>query len=597
MEHSAESVARMFLKGRYDDALDACVSDSGLAARAAERIGTLLAAGAREQNVPLRPPTWIDHQGAILRLARVDGVDQARLAESMVDAVTWERVFGVGSPLDPETFAWLMTWAPEAVYDAAGDSDYDSSRPIGARFLSYGLWTHPGARAREWMLARVRREETAARFRFEDMCIGRMRSVWSPGEWALRLHMLADAKLDGLTSWAIPHPPAPRESAVAQVHFACTYAPEVSHGVARSAIDNLRAYRSGVPEDDAELFWWDVTDVQAELLRQLIELSGEPRQREPLVSHAVATGMVRPDLEQFLSAPVPRPAWVDGDVSWELDAVYDAGHVDLPEGALSGTDPFGEPGPPPYVVALDPGRYRVRVVTAIHALMHRECAAAEVLVDPEAAVSRWEPVELLRPEEGGYMTEVGSACFGAVGALPRPESEIFFVGEVLETDEPYPIGSCARFGQIDVQEHGSVVAFTVGPQHQVCRTWVGRGSDGRVARVVTDLGLFGLDLEADPALPWETDGWTGRPQKRARKRVPEERRRIVPAWGGCGIARGDVWRPAAGAEADRTVTVLEVLATEQCWLGSTSIWYRWDESRIGELAAIDEFFERFKLVG
>jgi hypothetical protein len=43
---------------------------------------------------------------------------------------------------------------------------------------------------------------------------------------------------------------------------------------------------------------------------------------------------------------------------------------------------------------------------------------------------------------------------------------------------------------------------TVGPQHQLCRTWIGSSSDDEVVALVTDLGLLGLDLTKTATLPW-----------------------------------------------------------------------------------------------
>jgi len=49
---------------------------------------------------------------------------------------------------------------------------------------------------------------------------------------------------------------------------------------------------------------------------------------------------------------------------------------------------------------------------------------------------------------------------------------------------------------------GGIAMCTVGPQHQLCRTWSGVAAHGRVVQLVTDLGLLELDPTTGIGLPW-----------------------------------------------------------------------------------------------
>jgi hypothetical protein len=49
-----------------------------------------------------------------------------------------------------------------------------------------------------------------------------------------------------------------------------------------------------------------------------------------------------------------------------------------------------------------------------------------------------------------------------------------------------------------------------------------------------------------------------------------------------------------GGLSEGTVTVLEVLSPEHNWLRTLAVWYRWDDSRAGNLLPTDEFKLRFE---
>jgi hypothetical protein len=56
-------------------------------------------------------------------------------------------------------------------------------------------------------------------------------------------------------------------------------------------------------------------------------------------------------------------------------------------------------------------------------------------------------------------------------------------------------------GTADAGDGGTIVFAHAPYQHPCCRTWLGTAA-GKPVAAVTDLGLLGLDLEADPTLPW-----------------------------------------------------------------------------------------------
>ena len=121
---------------------------SELVGATAERIGSALQHDAATNwNVFPRERTWVHHQRALLELARLPGVDEAPLAAALVEAISWQRIDGGGSPLDPDVFAWMLRCVPAQVHTAANDQWRN-----GHRFLRAALWSLPGADSRVWML-------------------------------------------------------------------------------------------------------------------------------------------------------------------------------------------------------------------------------------------------------------------------------------------------------------------------------------------------------------------------------------------------------------------------------------------------------------
>jgi hypothetical protein len=154
----AQALADLFFRGAHGVALDEVRTGSPeLVWRVAQLVGTGLRADAvAHWNAWPREVAWVDHQAALLALARLPGVDQEDLAAAVVEACAWQRIDGKGSPLEPELFAWMMQWAPDSVYAAAADE-----HSTGYRFLRVG-----------WM-----------------------RCTWSPEVWSERVHALCEADL------------------------------------------------------------------------------------------------------------------------------------------------------------------------------------------------------------------------------------------------------------------------------------------------------------------------------------------------------------------------------------------------------------------
>jgi hypothetical protein len=64
-------------------------------------------------------------------------------------------LWGSGSPLLPEVFAWMIGWAPESVYAAV-----EAAPSAGTRFLEAAPFTHHDERAIAWMIESLQREYT-----------------------------------------------------------------------------------------------------------------------------------------------------------------------------------------------------------------------------------------------------------------------------------------------------------------------------------------------------------------------------------------------------------------------------------------------------
>jgi len=179
-----------------------------------------------------------------------------------------------------------------------------------------------------------------------------------------------------------------------------------------------------------------------------------------------------------------------------------AGEVVLPDDKLGVGDPAWSFEGLSLELRIAPGQYPVYIAIACAVLedaqVRRNCAVAELRIDEPSLVSKWElvPATLRTGERGGFWTEGGSS-FGPAALLASGPPE----WDLLDPVAPTPPWWFTYDTTVPGPQAGQAVAFSVGPQHQECITFVGRTSDERVVSVITDLGLLDLDPRHQP-LPW-----------------------------------------------------------------------------------------------
>jgi hypothetical protein len=219
----------------------------------------------------------------------------------------------------------------------------------------------------------------------------------------------------------------------------------------------------------------------------------------------------------------------------------------------------------------------VLLTPSTHPLYGRACAVAELVVDSGTPVDDWERLGARRDgEEFGYRVEVGVGSFGAASALANAPFH-----ELAPADFP---GGRASHAQVDAEDLGSIVMFHVLPQHQLCRTWAGRAADGKIVHVVSDLGILHVDPEMNPDEPLRSGSPPAEPSYERFLSKPERE---------AGVASGERYLAVDEARGG-TVTVLEVMLPEHCWLGAPAVWYRWDGSRVGDVLPAEEFRRQFR---
>lgn len=437
------------------------------------------------------PPerTWVDYQDAAIALAAVHGAHGGDLAEAVVHAAAdqvldWPHD-GTDPPLHDPTFTWLVRAVPDLL---AALLPLDTPQR---------LWRLPDQEGASWFVRLVRAHDHQTQVLYQTMMSSG--KSWPGPEWPLRLHALAAAAIEPrpalLTMVFIGTPPP--SAAIGLVHLACVYGTGHTDHVVRAVARHVAGHRGDDAVVDADLYWWGAEDGQRELLRWVLELSGPEGARQEVVEAARAAGLIDDAAAAELAAPLERPAWADGDVPWELDGVHEAGVAGVPDGRLAGGDPYWTFEGLPFEFEVPPGRHAVRVATATHPLAGRQCAAIELTVDRGRAVATWELV----PVRGGrdaYRVEVGVAALGAAAPLLASIAH----EQLLEPEQWPDRHRPPSWAAAEDATGSGFVCCTVGPQHQSCRTWIGRGADGDVVRVVTALGLLSLDPVAKGTLPW-----------------------------------------------------------------------------------------------
>jgi hypothetical protein len=415
-----------------------------------------------------------------------------------------EAVSGEPIGLTQRTLRWLLEHVSDeigALVDSPGHDWKDKAPwPFGAiveRFVTSALWSVPGSEGVQWFMRRLEHQDAAVGSDYQAMRGGRLPD-WDADDWTARLDALSEAAIEPrpamLQVFGLGRTPPPRSSSAAQVRLACVYTEDPTDYLLRTVVKNVRGYRTGDPEADLSLFWWAAPPEHHRQLRWALELAGPPGGREALVDAAAHAGLLDEAHAQELRAPLQRPAWADGDVRWEIAEIVDAGAVRTPDGRIGAGDPWWSFEGVPLVVTLAPGRYRVRVVVADHPLYGRENAAAELQIDPTAPIQRWQLIDTAgAADRAGYISEVGVGSFGAVETLDPG---------ILDQLPDRILGERAASAEVDAGDAGSLVVFTIGPQHHDCRTWAGLTSEGKIARLVTELGPLHFDLATSPP-PWE----------------------------------------------------------------------------------------------
>jgi hypothetical protein len=476
-----------------------------LVSRLRESVGpAVYEEGIDPPSLPEPRVSWVELQGAVVAAStRASAADRERLAAALLDAVLRQPSFGPSNRLDDAAFALILDAAPNALRAALGGNSVETTWG-GRRYLHWHVWSLPGDHGAVWLGHLVEADDSSANFLFQDMCAGKT-APWREGDWPARLDVIATLPAEprpGIVSMLfLGRPTADSSPALTRVVMA--HAADERDPLLRFAAAHVRGLRTRKPEADDALFDWDAGRDRPDLFHWLLELAGEDGSRAALVGAAVGRGRISEGEGRLLASPLERPAWADGPVPWSLASVVAAGPVRVPEGRLTGGDPWWTGGREglPWIVELPPGAYEATVVVASHPLAGRQCAALQLGVSGGEAVS-WSLVRTVYGKPG-YTVEVGVAGLGAVGAYDPPRIYDEPSQEEWITEAP------PWWHELDAGDAGSLLMCSVGPQHQECRTWRGVDDEGRVVGVVTDLGLLDLDLESDPQLPWS--GLTAEP--------------------------------------------------------------------------------------
>ena len=467
--------------GRIDELIDRI--DTSVAEAVFEETTGLL-------NPPAPRESWIELQGQAVALGGDAAPGKRReLARALLRAILRQPSFGPSNRLSAQAFAFVLGAAPDEL--AASLVPRAGVQYGGQRYLRLHVWSLRGGDGARWLGILARADPRSSMPGLDAAIV----STWTPQEWSERLAVVAGLPVEPrpalVALFAVTRPPRSAMPGVGRV--AIVHGRDERDPLFRLAADRVREYRVSA-EDSVELFDWEARHARPELFRWLLELSGDAGTRGPLLAASVRAGRLPAHEEPWLAEPLDRPAWADGKVPWELDGVVVAGELRLPDGELTGGDPWWTGGAEgfPWRIEVPAGSFQVRLVIAKHPLAGRECAALELLLDGETAVERWSLVRATSDEEG-YRVEVGVASLGAPSAYGAPIAEDF--GDAFFR-RPRPAWDTADGGVA-----GTIVLCSVGPQHQLCRTWIGSAS-GRPVAVVTDLGLLELELARNRARPW-----------------------------------------------------------------------------------------------
>ena len=185
------------------------------------------------------------------------------------------------------------------------------------------------------------------------------------------------------------------------------------------------------------------------------------------------------------------------------------GLLHLPEGNLVACDVLTHPGSEPFDLAISPGHYTVRLVTAA---LRDEVRVAYAIVElAKEPAQRWHlaPIldEPLDAAESGYAVVSGMGAFldqttatrlieyNAI--VPEEENELL---RTLRQKLRRTSRSGPGFAKMDLgfaqAPHLNLMVFDAGYGEGLYRSWVGTTHAGKVTRLVTDFQVLELQFPA-----------------------------------------------------------------------------------------------------
>ena len=464
---------------------------SSLVVRLRDSVGEAIIEDSVESVAIPEPRTsWVELQHEAVAAAGIgDESERRMLAEALLDAVLEQPSFGPSNRLSDAAFEFLLSELGDDLASALHRGR--GTQHGGQRYVCQHIWSMSGEVGARWFGRLARADDGAANSLYQ-----RGVPPWSEEDWLMRLDVLAD----------LPARPRPSILGVLSIHTMPKFAAPglvrvaLAHGtderdpLVHFVSERLRALRSSSLSHDVDMFCWDEMARKPDLARWVLELSGPPGDRSRIVEEAVRAQRISSSVGALLDESLERPAWADGEVPWTVESTAILGSIELPSRRLTGGDPWWTGGLEglPWVVNVDRESIDVMVVVADHPLYGRQCAALVATVGPEP-VENWFLVE--GGADGlGYTVEVGVAGFGSV--------EFYDSGNVFDLVGDDMIDSPPIWNVASTPADGGIAMCSVGPQHQLCRTWSGLSAHGRVVQLVTDLGLLELDPTTGFELPW-----------------------------------------------------------------------------------------------
>lgn len=285
---------------------------------------------------PASGESWVDLQPLVVAAASQGPASPEPLAHAFLEAVLHSPALGPQNRLTAEAFAFMLAAVPEELAISIRSSADPSG---GQRWLQEHVWQIPGPDGARWLRTLAEADDIRANFLYQDMRSGRV-PMWVDNDWPDRLDALVQlpAKPRPGIITMLPIITVPRVAGPALVRLLMGHGVDERDWLVRQSAANLRGLRRPDPAADVELVDWDECRSRPELFRWVLELMGEPDDRSVLVTAAMRAGAVSAREADWLAAPVDRPAWADGEVPWEVDAVVMAGEVIVPSGRLTGDD-------------------------------------------------------------------------------------------------------------------------------------------------------------------------------------------------------------------------------------------------------------------